>query len=210
MNLLVTGTGSFPGKELAEGLAEAWNRQNSAAADRADSIKPSAVRCIDKNRFPDRLSELCREADMIFYFLWIRQSDHPEETIDLYFGSSLKFADQLRRCRSLCPVVLISVFAGPEGKLYESHSGGGEQEERSPYLRIRQTVEELFLEYSERTGAAVSVCRFPDPGRMEHYEPEREQFLPALIREISGFLNRKWENPVITAVFQPHSLEKEG
>lgn len=210
MNLLITGTDSFPGKELAEGLAEVWNRQNSTAADRTDSVKPSAIRCIDRNRFPDRLIELCREADMIFYFLWIRQSDHPEDTIDLYFGSSLKFVDQLRRCRSLCPVVLISVLAEPEGKASESHSGGGEQEERSPYLRTRQTVEELFLEYSERTGVPVSVRRFPDPGRMGCHGPERGQFLPALIREISGFLNRKWENPVITAVFQPQSPEKEG
>ena len=148
MKILVTGAKGFVGKNLCSQL---------------HNIKDGKARCYgdlmvreiyeyDIDSTNEKLEEYCRKADFVFNLAGVNRPQNQEEFMEGNFGFASVLLNTLKKYENNCPVMLSSsAQASLTGRF-----GNNE------YGRSKKAGEDLFLEYSQETGAKVLVYRFPN------------------------------------------------
>ena len=150
MKVLVTGAKGFVGRNLCESLKAI--RDGKDRRERYQPLLPLTVYEYDRDGTREELSLYCAEVDFVFNLAGVNRPKDDSEFMEGNRGFGEELLGLLERHGNRCPVMLASsVQACLEGR----YAGGG-------YGRSKLAGEELFFDYSERTGAPVLVYRFPN------------------------------------------------
>lgn len=150
MNILVTGAKGFAGKNLCASLQNIKEGKDRTR----EGIDASSLEIFeyDIDTPPQMLDDYCSKADFVFHFAGVNRPKDASEFMKGNFGFSSTLLDTLKKHGNNCPVVLSSSqqasLAGRFGN--------------SEYGRSKKAGEDLFLDYSQQTGAKVMIFRFPN------------------------------------------------
>lgn len=148
MNILITGSEGFVGKNMAEALKNIRDGKDRTHPE----IKIEDIYCYDLSSTEYELDEYCRKAGFVFNFAGINRPQNPDE----FMQGNCDFADKLlgllKKHKNNCPIVLSSSIQATLAGRYAD----GE------YGKSKRAGEELVFKYAEETGAKVMVYRFPN------------------------------------------------
>ena len=148
MKILVTGAKGFVGKNLCAQLKNI--RDGKAKCYGEVSVEEIFEYDIDSTA--DELDTYCREADFVFNLAGVNRPQNAEEFMEGNFGFASTLLETLEKHGNMAPVMLSSsIQATLAGRFGDSEYG-----------RSKRAGEELFFNYSARTGARVLVYRFPN------------------------------------------------
>ena len=153
MNILVTGTKGFVGKNLVEALK--CIRDGKDKIHKINGLSdPSnlVIYCYDRNSTKEQLDEYCKNADFVFNLVGVNRPKDDNEFKKGNFEFATVLLDTLKKFNNKCPVMLASsIQATLIGRYVQSEYG-----------KSKLAGEELFFNYSNETGAKVLVYRFPN------------------------------------------------
>ena len=147
MNILITGSNGFVGKNLCENLKN--------IRDGKDRTRPAIVvdeifeYDIDTN--PALLEEYCAKADFVFHLAGVNRPQNAEEFMQGNWGFTGTLLATLKKYGNTCPVMISSSIQATCIGRYDSEYG-----------RSKRAGEELVFAYGAETGAKVLVYRFPN------------------------------------------------
>ena len=148
MNILVTGSAGFVGRNLVENLKNIRDGKNKTRP----NISIEKIYEYDRNNSPEDLDVFCSDCDFVFNLAGVNRPQDPKEFREGNFGFASILLDTLKHHHNICPVMLSSsiqaTLAGRFGN--------------SEYGRSKKDGEELFFNYAKETGAKVLVYRFPN------------------------------------------------
>ena len=148
MKILVTGAKGFVGKNLC---AQLKNIRDGKAKCYGE-VAVEEIFEYDIDSTAEELDAYCREADFVFNLAGVNRPQNTEEFMEGNFGFASTLLEALERHGNNCPVMLSSsIQATLAGRFGDSEYG-----------RSKRAGEELFFNYSTRTGARVLVYRFPN------------------------------------------------
>ena len=148
MKILVTGAKGFVGQNLC---AQLKNIRDGKAKCYGD-VAVEEVFEYDIDSTAEQLDTYCREADFVFNLAGVNRPQNTEEFMAGNFGFASTLLETLEKHGNNCPVMLSSsIQATLAGRFGDSEYG-----------RSKRAGEELFFNYSARTGARVLVYRFPN------------------------------------------------
>lgn len=148
MKILVTGAKGFVGRNL---VAQLGNIKSGKAKFYGD-VTVSEVFEYDIDSTAEQLDEYCRQADFVFNLAGVNRPQNTEEFMAGNFGFASSLLAALEKYENRCPVMLSSsIQATLVGRYAEGEYG-----------KSKKAGEELFFDYSARTGAKVLVYRFPN------------------------------------------------
>lgn len=147
MNILVTGSSGFVGKNLVESLKN--------LRDKKDRTRPGLlveqIGCYDLDSTQEELEEACAHCDFVFNLAGVNRPQSSEEFMQGNFGFASTLLDTLKKHHNTCPVMLSSSIQATLIGRYDSDYG-----------RSKKAGEDLFFDYAAETGAEVLVYRFPN------------------------------------------------
>lgn len=147
MNILVTGSAGFVGKNLVEALKN--------IRDGKDKTRPSlAINEIyeyDIDTDPALLEGYCAKANFVFNLAGVNRPQNTEDFMKGNFGFASVLLDTLKKHKNSCPVMISSSIQATCIGRYDSDYG-----------RSKKAGEELVFAYGEEIGAKVLVYRFPN------------------------------------------------
>ncbi len=148
MKILVTGAKGFVGKNFCAAL-----NNIKLGKDRTHpELKIDEIWEYDIDSTEDELAEYCASADFVFNLAGVNRPEKDEDFMTGNFGFASELLDRLEKAGNRCPVMLSSsVQATQEGR----YRG-------SVYGKSKKAGEDLFFDYSEKTGARVLIYRFPN------------------------------------------------
>ena len=148
MNILITGTAGFVGKNLTEAL--------KCLQDGRDRTHPNLsvgeLYLYDIDSPQELLEEGCRKADFVFNLAGVNRPQNQEDFMRGNFGFASRLLDTLKKYGNTCPVMLSSSI---QATLMGRYAGG-------EYGKSKKAGEELFFSYAAEIGAKVLVYRFPN------------------------------------------------
>ena len=148
MKILVTGAKGFVGKNLC---AQLKNIRDGKAKCYGD-VAVEEIFEYDIDSAAEELDAYCRDAEFVFNLAGVNRPQNTEEFMEGNFGFASTLLETLEKHGNKAPVMLSSsIQATLAGRF-----GDGE------YGRSKRAGEELFFNYSARTGARVLVYRFPN------------------------------------------------
>lgn len=147
MNILLTGSGGFVGKNLTESLKNIRDGK-----DRTRNLKIGEILEYHHDMSSAVLAEYCGRADFVFHLAGVNRPESPEEFQEGNAGFTEKLLNTLKEQNNPCPVLLSSSIQA---------TGIGRYGE-SDYGRSKKAGEELVFQYGRETGAPVLVYRFPN------------------------------------------------
>ena len=148
MKILVTGAKGFVGQNLC---AQLKNIRDGKARCYGE-VAIEEIFEYDIDSIPEDLDAYCREADFVFNLAGVNRPQNTEEFMQGNFGFASTLLETLERYGNRSPVMLSSsIQATLAGRFGDSEYG-----------RSKRAGEELFFNYSARTGARVLVYRFPN------------------------------------------------
>ena len=148
MKILVTGAKGFVGQNLC---AQLKNIRDGKAKCYGE-VAVEEVFEYDIDSTADELDAYCREADFVFNLAGVNRPQNTEEFMEGNFGFASTLLETLEKYGNKAPVMLSSsIQATLAGRFGDSEYG-----------RSKRAGEELFFNYSVRTGARVLVYRFPN------------------------------------------------
>ena len=148
MKILVTGAKGFVGQNLC---AQLKNIRDGKAKCYGE-VAVEEVFEYDIDSTADELDAYCREADFVFNLAGVNRPQNTEEFMEGNFGFASTLLETLEKHGNKAPVMLSSsIQATLAGRFGDSEYG-----------RSKRAGEELFFNYSVRTGARVLVYRFPN------------------------------------------------
>lgn len=148
MKILVTGAKGFVGRNLCENLKNIRDGKDRTR----QGLSIDEIFEYDIDSEPSDLNRFCKKADFVFNLAGVNRPKESSEFMDGNFGFASVLLDTLSKHGNKCPVMLSSsIQASGTGR----YAG-------SEYGRSKLAGEELFFQYSEKTGAAVYVYRFPN------------------------------------------------
>lgn len=150
MRVLVTGAKGFVGRNLVESLKAI--RDGKDRRPRYQGLLPLEVFECDVETAREELSLFCARADFVFNLAGVNRPKDPAEYMEGNFGFASDLLALLERHGNRCPVMLAS---SAQASLEGRYAG-------SAYGESKLAGENLFREYSERTGAPVLIYRFPN------------------------------------------------
>ena len=148
MNILVTGAAGFVGRNLVENLKCIRDGKNRTRP----GIKVDEIFEYDLGNTAEELDEFAAKADFVFNLAGVNRPKDPAEFREGNFGFASQLLAALERCGNRCPVMLSSSLQATLAGRFGT----------SEYGLSKRAGEELFFEYSARTGAPVYVYRFPN------------------------------------------------
>ena len=148
MKILVTGAKGFVGQNLC---AQLKNIRDGKAKCYGE-VAVEEIFEYDIDSTADELDAYCREADFVFNLAGVNRPQNTEEFMEGNFGFASTLLETLEKHGNKAPVMLSSsIQATLAGRFGDSEYG-----------RSKRAGEELFFNYSARTGARVLVYRFPN------------------------------------------------
>ncbi len=148
MNILVTGTAGFVGRNLVENLKNIKDGKNRTRP----GIKIGEIFEYDLSSTPEELDEYCSKADFVFNLAGVNRPKYPEEFKKGNFGFASTLLDTLKKHNNKAPVMLSSSIQATLAGRFGT----------SEYGLSKKAGEDLFFRYGEETGARVLVYRFPN------------------------------------------------
>ncbi|MBR2032073.1 MAG: capsular polysaccharide biosynthesis protein CapF [Alistipes sp.] len=148
MKILVTGAKGFVGQNLC---AQLKNIRDGKAKCYGDVVVEEVFE-YDIDSTAEELERYCKEADFVFNLAGVNRPQNTEEFMQGNFGFASTLLETLEKYGNTAPVMLSSsIQATLAGRFGDSEYG-----------RSKRAGEELFFNYSTRTGARVLVYRFPN------------------------------------------------
>ncbi|MDD6186435.1 MAG: NAD-dependent epimerase/dehydratase family protein [Oscillospiraceae bacterium] len=148
MNILVTGSGGFVGKNLCRALENIRDGKDRTRP----GLKIDNIYKFEISTPPRLLGEYCRDADFVFNLAGVNRPKDNAEFMRGNFGFASELLDTLKEKDNACPVMLASsIQATLIGRYAESDYG-----------KSKLAGEELFFGYGKETGAKVLIYRFPN------------------------------------------------
>ncbi len=148
MKILVTGAKGFVGQNLC---AQLKNIRDGKAKCYGDVVVEEVFE-YDIDSTVEELERYCKEADFVFNLAGVNRPQNNEEFMAGNFGFASTLLETLEKYGNTAPVMLSSsIQATLAGRFGDSEYG-----------RSKRAGEELFFNYSTRTGARVLVYRFPN------------------------------------------------
>lgn len=147
MNILITGANGFVGKNLSEALKNIRDGKDKTRP----GLRIDEIFLYDIDSSEDELDTACKNADFVFNLAGVNRPENADEFLKGNFGFAGKLLDTLKNHNNTCPVMLSSSVQATLIGRYDSDYG-----------RSKKAGEELFFEYSDKTGAKVLVYRFPN------------------------------------------------
>ena len=148
MKILVTGAKGFVGKNLC---AQLKNIRDGKAKCYGE-VAVEEIFEYDIDSTAEQLDAYCREAEFVFNLAGVNRPQSVEEFMEGNFGFASTLLETLEKYGNKAPVMLSSsIQATLAGRFGDSEYG-----------RSKRAGEELFFNYSVRTGARVLVYRFPN------------------------------------------------
>lgn len=148
MNILVTGSNGFVGRNLVENLRNIRDGKNNTRP----QLSINQVFEYDIDSTEDELNEYCRCADFVFNFAGVNRPKNPRDFMKGNFGFANTLINTLKKHNNKAPIMLSSsIQATLSGRFGDSEYG-----------RSKLAGEELFFNYAKETGARVLVYRFPN------------------------------------------------
>lgn len=148
MKILVTGAKGFVGKNLC---AELRNIKDGKSRCWGDLVVDEVFE-YDVDSTSEELDKWCKACDFVFNLAGVNRPQNQEEFMEGNFGFASTLLDSLKKHGNVCPVMLSSSQqASLTGRFGDSEYG-----------RSKKAGEDLFLDYSEDTGAQVLIYRFPN------------------------------------------------
>jgi len=143
MNILVTGSDGFVGKNLCVELKNIRDGKDKSFGD----LKVDEIFEFDIDTDPALLEEYCRKAHFVFNLAGVNRPKDQSEFMTGNFGFASTLLDTLKKYRNTCPVMI---------------SSSTQAAFDNPYGQSKKAGEELMFRYSKETGAKVLVYRFPN------------------------------------------------
>ena len=148
MNILITGTKGFVGKNLTVTLKTIRDGKNRTRP----GLSIGNIYEYDIDTDPALLDEYCAKADFVFNLAGVNRPKDQDEFMQGNFGFASTLLDTLKKHSNRCPVMLASsIQATLIGRYGESEYG-----------KSKLAGEELFFRYGKETGSRVLVYRFPN------------------------------------------------
>ena len=148
MKILVTGAKGFVGQNLC---AQLKNIRDGKAKCYGE-VAVEEIFEYDIDSTAEELDAYCRDADFVFNLAGVNRPQNTEEFMEGNFGFASTLLETLEKHGNKAPVMLSSsIQATLAGRFGDSEYG-----------RSKRAGEELFFNYSARTGARVLVYRFPN------------------------------------------------
>ncbi len=148
MNILVTGSAGFVGRNLVENLKNIRDGKNRTRP----NIHIHEIYEYDRDGSLEQLDAYCRSADFVFHLAGVNRPKNPEEFKEGNVGSASLLLDALKRHGNSAPLLLASsIQAALSGRFGTSQYG-----------LSKRRGEELFFRYAADTKASVYVYRFPN------------------------------------------------
>ena len=148
MKILVTGAKGFVGRNLCENLKNLRDGKNRTRP----ALTVDEIYEYDLDTDPALLDEYCAKADFVFNLAGVNRPKNEAEFMQGNFGFASTLLDTLKRHGNTCPVMLSSSI---QATLIGRYG-------QSDYGKSKLAGEELFFDYSKKTGAPVLVYRFPN------------------------------------------------
>ncbi|MBR4761902.1 MAG: NAD-dependent epimerase/dehydratase family protein, partial [Clostridia bacterium] len=148
MNILVTGSKGFVGKNLIENLKNIRDKKNNTRP----GIVIDGIYEYDIDGTADELDIYCKNADFVFNLAGVNRPENPEDFKRGNFGFASTLLETLKKHGNKAPVMLSSsIQATLEGRFGTSQYG-----------LSKKAGEDLFFEYGKENGVRVLVYRFPN------------------------------------------------
>ena len=148
MNILVTGSAGFVGRNLVENLKNIKNGKNRTRP----NINIESIYEYDQHNTLEELDQFCSDCDFVFNLAGVNRPQDPAEFKAGNFGFASTLLDTLKKHDNKCPVMLSSSLQATLAGRFGT----------SEYGLSKRDGEELFFQYSADTGATVYVYRFPN------------------------------------------------
>ncbi|MCQ2429420.1 MAG: capsular polysaccharide biosynthesis protein CapF [Clostridia bacterium] len=148
MNILITGSQGFVGRNLVANLKNIKENKNRTRP----NIQIGEIFEYDVDTDPALLDEYCAKADFVFNLAGVNRPKDNSEFMAGNFGFASTLLDTLKAHGNTCPVMLSSSI---QATLIGRYG-------QSDYGKSKLAGEELFFEYARKAGAKVLVYRFPN------------------------------------------------
>ena len=143
MNILITGTGGFVGKNLVAALE---NLRDSKDRTRPALEIGEILKCTRQST-DEELKAYCKKADFVFHLAGVNRPKDEAEFMQGNRDLTAKLLSLLEESGNSCPVML---------------SSSTQAERDNPYGRSKVAGEQVLREYGEKTGAKTLIYRFPN------------------------------------------------
>lgn len=147
MNILVTGSKGFFGRNLVENLKNLRDGKDRTRPE----LKIDEIYEYDINNTEEELDKFCSDCDFVFNLAGVNRPKDTTEFMQGNFGFASTLLDMLKKHHNTCPVMLSSSI---QATLIGRYDG--------EYGRSKKAGEDLFFNYAAETGAKVLVYRFPN------------------------------------------------
>ncbi len=148
MNILVTGSAGFVGRNLVENLKNIRDGKNKTRP----NLTIDNIYEYDLNNTLEDLDKYCEDCDFVFNLAGVNRPKDPKEFKEGNFGFASDLLNMLKKHNNKATVMLSSsIQATLQGRFGTSEYGIS-----------KKAGEELFFSYAEETGAKVLVYRFPN------------------------------------------------
>ena len=148
MNILVTGSAGFVGRNLVENLKTIRDGKNRTRP----NIHIDHIYEYDMENTPEQLDAFCADCDFVFNLAGVNRPKDPADFKTGNYGFASMLLDMLKKHGNKCPVMLSSSLQATLAGRFGT----------SEYGLSKRDGENLFFQYAEETGAAVYVYRFPN------------------------------------------------
>ena len=147
MNILVTGSNGFVGKNLTCALKNIRDGK-----DKTRTLKIDEIYEYDVDTSKELLSEFCKKADFVFNLAGVNRPKNEEEFMQGNFGFASTLLNTLIEHKNTCPIMISSSIQATLIGRYAL----------SDYGKSKLAGEELVYEYGKKTGAKALIYRFPN------------------------------------------------
>lgn len=143
MNILVTGSQGFVGKNLCAELKNIRDKKGKYFGD----LQIQEIFEFDVETDPSLLEDYCKKADFVFNLAGVNRPKEQSEFMGGNFGFAVSLLENLKRHKNSCPVMI---------------SSSTQATLDIPYGQSKKAGEELMFQYAQESGARVLVYRFPN------------------------------------------------
>ena len=147
MNILVTGSRGFVGKNLCIALRSIKDGKDRTRPD----LHIDAIFEYDMDTDPALLDKYCKNADFVFNLAGVNRTPDLGAFMEGNFGFAETLLNHLKKHGNTCPVMLSSSVQATRIGRYDNEYG-----------RSKKAGEDLFFAYAKETGATVLIYRFPN------------------------------------------------